>query len=71
MSDTTTTMTPVAAATAATTTTAKNQTVTDELRRWIVYLLGIAFLGFLDDSLGRGEAAGAPRGWRGHGRSLT
>ena len=41
-----------------------------ELRRWMPYLLGIAFLGFLDDSLGRGEAAGAPRGWRGHARAL-
>ena len=28
-----------------------------ELRRWLPYLLGVAFLGFLDDSLGRGEAA--------------
>ena len=27
---------------------------------------GIAFLGFLDDALGRGEAADTPRGWRGH-----
>jgi UDP-GlcNAc:undecaprenyl-phosphate/decaprenyl-phosphate GlcNAc-1-phosphate transferase len=41
-----------------------------ELRRWLPYLLGIAFLGFLDDSLGRGEAAGAPRGWRGHWAAL-
>jgi UDP-GlcNAc:undecaprenyl-phosphate/decaprenyl-phosphate GlcNAc-1-phosphate transferase len=41
-----------------------------ELRRWLPYLLGIAFLGFLDDSLGRGEAAGAPRGWRGHAQAL-
>ncbi len=41
-----------------------------ELRRWMPYLLGIAFLGFLDDALGRGEAAGAPRGWRGHARAL-
>jgi UDP-GlcNAc:undecaprenyl-phosphate/decaprenyl-phosphate GlcNAc-1-phosphate transferase len=40
------------------------------LRQWMPYLLGIAFLGFLDDSLGRGEAAGAPRGWRGHARAL-
>ena len=30
------------------------------LRRWMPYLLGVAFLGFLDDSLGRGEAAGDP-----------
>ncbi|HWB69296.1 MAG TPA: hypothetical protein VG518_04915 [Solirubrobacterales bacterium] len=41
-----------------------------ELRRWLPYLLGIAFLGFLDDSLGRGEAIDTPRGWRGHGRAL-
>jgi hypothetical protein len=41
-----------------------------ELRRWLPYLLGVAFLGFLDDSLGRGEGAGAPRGWRGHARAL-
>jgi UDP-GlcNAc:undecaprenyl-phosphate GlcNAc-1-phosphate transferase len=41
-----------------------------ELRRWIAYLLGVAFLGFLDDSLGRGEVAEAPRGWRGHARAL-
>jgi len=40
-----------------------------ELRRWMPYLLGVAFLGFLDDSLG-GESAGAPRGWRGHARAL-
>ncbi len=40
------------------------------LRQWMPYLLGIAFLGFLDDSLGRGEAADAPRGWRGHARAL-
>jgi len=41
-----------------------------ELRRWMPYLLGIAFLGFLDDSLGRGEATGSPRGWRGHWAAL-
>ena len=41
-----------------------------ELRRWLPYLLGIAFLGFLDDALGQGEAATTPRGWRGHGRAL-
>ena len=41
-----------------------------ELRRWIPYLIGVAFLGFLDDSLGGGEGAGASRGWRGHGRAL-
>jgi hypothetical protein len=41
-----------------------------ELRRWIPYLLGIAFLGFLDDSLGRGAISETPRGWRGHARAL-
>ncbi|HYQ78513.1 MAG TPA: hypothetical protein VEP91_05305 [Solirubrobacterales bacterium] len=41
-----------------------------DLRRWLPYLLGIAFLGFLDDSLGRGEAAATPRGWRGHWAAL-
>jgi UDP-GlcNAc:undecaprenyl-phosphate/decaprenyl-phosphate GlcNAc-1-phosphate transferase len=40
------------------------------LRQWLPYLLGIAFLGFLDDSLGRGEAAATPRGWRGHWSAL-
>jgi UDP-GlcNAc:undecaprenyl-phosphate/decaprenyl-phosphate GlcNAc-1-phosphate transferase len=40
------------------------------LRQWLPYLLGIAFLGFLDDSLGRGEAVAAPRGWRGHWAAL-
>ncbi len=41
-----------------------------ELRRWIVYLLGVAFLGFLDDSLGQGASGTTPRGWRGHARAL-
>jgi UDP-GlcNAc:undecaprenyl-phosphate/decaprenyl-phosphate GlcNAc-1-phosphate transferase len=41
-----------------------------ELRRWLPYLLGIAFLGFLDDALGQGEAAATPRGWRGHAGAL-
>ena len=41
-----------------------------ELRRWIPYLLGIAFLGFLDDALGQGAAPATPRGWRGHWRAL-
>lgn len=39
------------------------------LRQWMPYLLGIVFLGFLDDSLG-GGGGGAPRGWRGHARAL-
>jgi hypothetical protein len=41
-----------------------------ELRRWLPYLLGIAFLGFLDDALGQGAAAATPRGWRGHWGAL-
>lgn len=41
-----------------------------ELRRWLPYLLGVAFLGFLDDALGQGEVAATPRGWRGHARAL-
>jgi UDP-GlcNAc:undecaprenyl-phosphate/decaprenyl-phosphate GlcNAc-1-phosphate transferase len=41
-----------------------------ELRRWLSYLLGIAFLGFLDDALGQGEATTTPRGWRGHWAAL-
>lgn len=41
-----------------------------ELRRWLPYLLGIVFLGFLDDALGRGETTGTPRGWRGHWAAL-
>src|SRR3954447_925711 len=41
-----------------------------ELRRWLPYLLGIAFLGFLDDALGQGEGEASARGWRGHGRAL-
>jgi hypothetical protein len=40
------------------------------LRQWLPYLLGIAFLGFLDDALGRGETAATPRGWRGHWAAL-
>jgi len=41
-----------------------------ELRRWAVYVLGVALLGLLDDALGRGAAADTDRGWRGHARAL-
>jgi UDP-GlcNAc:undecaprenyl-phosphate/decaprenyl-phosphate GlcNAc-1-phosphate transferase len=41
-----------------------------ELRRWAVYVLGVALLGLLDDALGRGAAAGTPRGWRGHAEAV-
>lgn len=42
-----------------------------ELRRWAVFILGVALLGLLDDALGRGADAGTPRGWRGHARSVA
>jgi UDP-GlcNAc:undecaprenyl-phosphate/decaprenyl-phosphate GlcNAc-1-phosphate transferase len=41
-----------------------------ELRRWMVYVLGVALLGLLDDALGRAGAEDAPRGWRGHARAV-
>jgi hypothetical protein len=40
-----------------------------ELRRWFVYVIGVAFLGLMDDALGRGADAETPRGWRGHARA--
>jgi UDP-GlcNAc:undecaprenyl-phosphate GlcNAc-1-phosphate transferase len=42
-----------------------------ELRRWITYVIGVAFLGFLDDSLGGAVDAAPPRGWRGHARAIA
>ncbi|MGH2955193.1 MAG: hypothetical protein ACRDK9_14490 [Solirubrobacterales bacterium] len=41
-----------------------------ELRRWIVYVLGVALLGLLDDALGRGAVADTARGWRGHATAV-
>ena len=41
-----------------------------ELRRWFAYVVGVAFLGLLDDALGRGAEAGHARGWRGHARAV-
>lgn len=41
-----------------------------DLRQWIVYLVGIAFLGLLDDSLGLGASPDTPRGWRGHASAV-
>jgi hypothetical protein len=40
------------------------------LGRWMVYVLGVALLGLLDDALGRGAAADTDRGWRGHARAV-
>ena len=42
-----------------------------DLRRWIVYVLGVALLGLLDDALGRGAAEDTARGWRGHARAIA
>ncbi len=42
-----------------------------ELRRWMVYVLGVALLGLLDDALGRGHADDTDRGWRGHARAVA
>ena len=36
------------------------------LRRWFAYIVGVAFLGLFDDTIGRGAAGDTPRGWRGH-----
>lgn len=41
-----------------------------DLRRWSIYLIGIAFLGLLDDSLGLGSSPDTPRGWRGHAKAV-
>lgn len=41
-----------------------------ELRRWFAFVIGVAFLGLVDDALGRGEAADTARGWRGHARAV-
>ena len=41
-----------------------------ELRRWIVYVLGVALIGLLDDALGRGHADDTDRGWRGHAAAV-
>ncbi len=42
-----------------------------DLRRWSVYVLGVALLGLIDDALGRGTEASTPRGWRGHARAIA
>jgi UDP-N-acetylmuramyl pentapeptide phosphotransferase/UDP-N-acetylglucosamine-1-phosphate transferase len=40
------------------------------LERWMVYVIGVAFLGLLDDVVGRGAAPDSPRGWRGHAAAV-
>ena len=42
-----------------------------DLRRWAVYVLGVALLGLIDDALGRGADDATPRGWRGHARAIA
>lgn len=42
-----------------------------DLRRWMTYLVGIAFLGLIDDALGAGASPDTPRGWRGHLRAVA
>jgi UDP-GlcNAc:undecaprenyl-phosphate GlcNAc-1-phosphate transferase len=42
-----------------------------DLGRWFGYVIGVAFLGLLDDMLGRGHAGDTARGWRGHARAVT
>src|SRR6187401_795769 len=41
-----------------------------DLRRWFAYVLGVAFLGLLDDTIGRGSSVDTARGWRGHARAV-
>jgi UDP-GlcNAc:undecaprenyl-phosphate GlcNAc-1-phosphate transferase len=41
-----------------------------ELRRWLAYVVGVAFLGLFDDAIGRGEQVDSDRGWRGHARAV-
>jgi hypothetical protein len=41
-----------------------------DLRRWAVFVLGVALLGLIDDSLGRGGEHDTARGWRGHARAV-
>jgi UDP-GlcNAc:undecaprenyl-phosphate/decaprenyl-phosphate GlcNAc-1-phosphate transferase len=40
-----------------------------DLRRWAVYVLGVALLGLIDDALGTHDSA--PRGWRGHAHAIA
>ncbi len=41
-----------------------------DLRRWVAYVLGVAFLGLFDDTIGRGASEDSARGWRGHARAV-
>jgi len=42
-----------------------------DLRRWLAYVIRVAMLGLLDDTLGGGAAEKAHRGWRGHARAVA
>ena len=41
------------------------------LGRWFGFVIGVAFLGLLDDMLGRGHEGDTARGWRGHARAVA
>lgn len=41
------------------------------LERWFGFVIGVAFLGLLDDMLGRGHEGDTPRGWRGHAAAVA
>lgn len=41
------------------------------LERWFGFVIGVAFLGLLDDMLGRGHEGDTPRGWRGHAAAVV
>lgn len=41
------------------------------LSRWFGFVIGVAFLGLLDDMLGRGHEGDTHRGWRGHARAVA
>jgi UDP-GlcNAc:undecaprenyl-phosphate/decaprenyl-phosphate GlcNAc-1-phosphate transferase len=41
-----------------------------DLRRWAVYVLGVALLGLMDDALGGAEGDAMPRGWRAHAKAV-
>ncbi len=41
-----------------------------DLARWSVFVIGMALLGLIDDTMGGAGGLRAPRGWRGHARAV-
>lgn len=41
-----------------------------DLGRWSVFVVGMALLGLIDDTMGGAGGLRAPRGWRGHARTV-